>query len=117
MSGYIQMTKPYLWTALQGVRRPGLPKHLRVRYVMALHEAGRALVATLLRRRRLAEGLPPRLERVERVSVVARGRCVGGCGAVLCCAALRCAAKVVVGLAWLLYALRWKMRCLHVCRG
>ena len=62
-----------LW---QGVRRPGLPPYLRVRYSMALHEAGRALVATILRRRQLQAGLPPRLERVERVSIVARGRCV-----------------------------------------
>ncbi|KAK9792719.1 hypothetical protein WJX73_003140 [Symbiochloris irregularis] len=58
---------------LQGVRRPALPSYLRVRYCMALHESGRALAATLLRRQRLAEGLPPHLERVERVSIVARG--------------------------------------------
>ena len=56
------------------MRRPGLPQYLRVRYCMALHEAGRALVATVLRRRRLAAGLAPRLERVERVSIIARGR-------------------------------------------
>ena len=41
---------------------------------MALHEAGRAMVATLLRQQRLVQGLPPHLERVERVSIVARGR-------------------------------------------
>lgn len=60
---------------MQGVRRPGLPPHLRMRYCMALHEAGRALTATLLRRQRLSQGLEPHLEKVERVSIVARGRC------------------------------------------
>lgn len=59
---------------MQGVRRPALPDYLQAKQAMALHEAGRALVATVLRKAQLDQGLPPRLERVERVTVVARGR-------------------------------------------
>jgi hypothetical protein len=41
----------------------------------AIHEFGKALMATLLRQSRATQGLRPRLERVERVSMVPRGRC------------------------------------------
>lgn len=72
----LQLEKSDKFLSMQGVRRPSLPHYLRVRYCMALHESGRTLVATLLRRMRLAEDLTPHLEKVERVSIVARGRCV-----------------------------------------
>ena len=42
----------------------------------AIHEVGKALVATVLRLNRERQGLKPRLERVERVSMVPRGRCI-----------------------------------------
>ena len=41
----------------------------------AIHEMGKALVATVVRQARESQGLKPRLERVERVSMVPRGRC------------------------------------------
>ncbi|KAL0050459.1 hypothetical protein WJX82_011563 [Trebouxia sp. C0006] len=53
---------------LQGVRRPALPDYLEVRKCFAVHECGKALVATVLRDQ------TGRLEQVERVSVVPRGR-------------------------------------------
>lgn len=53
---------------LQGIRRPALPQRFPVRRAMALHEAGTAIIATLLHR---ASG---RIEPVERVSLVPRGR-------------------------------------------
>jgi ATP-dependent Zn protease len=53
----------------QGIRRPGLPRGYAVRHAMAVHECGTAVLATLLHR---AAG---RVERVERVSLVPRGRC------------------------------------------
>lgn len=59
----------------QGVRRPALPDRLRQKYRFAVHEVGRALVSTVLRSRELAAGRKPRLERVERVSMVPRGQC------------------------------------------
>ncbi len=55
---------------VQGVRRPPLPARLRVKRALAVHEAGKGLVATLLRQR---TGF---LERIERVSMVPRGQCV-----------------------------------------
>ncbi|KAL3161042.1 hypothetical protein ABBQ38_009425 [Trebouxia sp. C0009 RCD-2024] len=53
---------------LQGVRRPALPDYLEVRKYFAVHECGKALVATKLRQQ------TGRLEQVERVSIVPRGR-------------------------------------------
>lgn len=53
---------------LQGVRRPPLPDYLEVKKCFAVHECGKALVATILREQ------TGRLEQVERVSVVPRGR-------------------------------------------
>jgi len=50
------------------VRRPPLPDRLAVKRAMAVHEAGKALMACVLRQR------TGRLERVERVSMVPRGR-------------------------------------------
>lgn len=55
---------------LQGVRRPALPDYLEVRKYFAVHECGKALVATKLRQQ------TGRLEQVERVSIVPRGRSV-----------------------------------------
>lgn len=55
---------------LQGVRRPPLPDYLQVRKYFAVHECGKALVATKLRQQ------TGRLEQVERVSIVPRGRSV-----------------------------------------
>ena len=52
-----------------------MPATFRVSKQFAIHEMGKALVATVLRQTREAEGLKPRLERVERVSIVPRGRC------------------------------------------
>ena len=53
---------------LQGIRRPALPDRFPVRRAMAVHEAGTAIVATLLHR------TSGRIEAVERVSLVPRGR-------------------------------------------
>lgn len=53
---------------LQGIRRPPLPDRFAVKRAMALHEAGTSIVATCLHR---SSG---RIERVERVSMVPRGR-------------------------------------------
>ncbi len=65
----------WLWLALttvtaclQGVRRPALPDYLDVKKCFAVHECGKALVATTLRDQ------TGRLEQVERVSIVPRGR-------------------------------------------
>ena len=66
------------WTVAlraQGVRRPGLPDRMRQKYRFAVHEVGRALVASVLRAKEVEAGRRPRLERVERVSMVPRGRC------------------------------------------
>ncbi len=69
---------------MQGVRRPALPDYLEVRKCFAVHECGKALVATVLRDQ------TGRLEQVERVSVVPRGRsasapCCHAClGCLLC---------------------------------
>lgn len=52
-----------------------MPATFRVSQQFAIHEMGKALVATVLRQAREAQGLKPRLERVERVSIVPRGRC------------------------------------------
>ena len=54
----------------QGVRRPPLPDRLPIKRVFAVHEVGKGLVATVLRQR------TGRLEKVERVSIVPRGRWV-----------------------------------------
>jgi hypothetical protein len=59
---------------VQGLKRPGLQKEYRVTTQFAIHEFGKALVATVLRKAREAQGLRPRLERIERVSMVPRGR-------------------------------------------
>ena len=59
----------------QGVRRPALPDRMRQKYRFAVHEVGKALVATVLRAAEVDAGRRPRLERVERVSMVPRGRC------------------------------------------
>lgn len=63
--------RPDMWSVnecVQGVRRPPLPDRLVVKRALAAHEAGKGLVATLLRQR---TGF---LERIERVSMVPRGR-------------------------------------------
>ena len=51
-----------------------MPKTFSISRSFAIHEAGKALVATVLRLDRERQGLKPRLERVERVSMVPRGR-------------------------------------------
>ncbi|CAD7703964.1 unnamed protein product [Ostreobium quekettii] len=53
---------------LQGVRRPAQPDQLEIGKAMAVHEVGRAIVAIVIRN---ATG---RLEAVERVSMIARGK-------------------------------------------
>lgn len=53
---------------LYGVRRDSLPKDSWPAQVFAVHEAGKALVATVLQR------MTGRLEAVERVSIIPRGR-------------------------------------------
>lgn len=60
---------------VQGLRRPGMPKSFQMSQAFAIHEVGKALVATVMRLDRERLGLKPRLERVERVSMVPRGRC------------------------------------------
>ena len=73
------MPTAVLW--VQGVPHPGLPRHLKVRRTLAVHEAGCGIVATVLRQR------TGRLEAVDRVSLKARSRWVGWhvCGPCLCC--------------------------------
>ena len=66
---------------LQGVRRPPLPDYLEVRKYFAVHECGKALVATKLREQ------TGRLEQVERVSIVPRGRSVASPSCILWCMA------------------------------
>ena len=61
-------TLPTSPAARQGIRRMPLPDRLPVKRAMAVHESGKALVASLLRQR------TGRLEKVERVSMVPRGR-------------------------------------------
>ena len=56
---------PYL---MQGVRRPPLPDYMPIKKALGVHEVGKALVATVLRQQ------TGRLEEVERVSIVPRGR-------------------------------------------
>ena len=51
-----------------------MPKTFSISRSFAIHEAGKALVATVLRLTRERQGLKPRLERVERISMVPRGR-------------------------------------------
>ena len=53
---------------LQGIRRPSLPDRFAIKKSMAVHEAGTAIVATLLHEE------SKRIEPVERVSIVPRGR-------------------------------------------
>lgn len=53
---------------LQGIRRPSLPDRFPIRRAMALHESGTAIIASMLHQ---ASG---RIEPVERVSLVPRGR-------------------------------------------
>ncbi|KAI3430488.1 hypothetical protein D9Q98_005083 [Chlorella vulgaris] len=52
---------------VQGIRRPSLPDQFAVKRIMATHEVGNALMATLLHRQH------KRIEAVERVSLVPRG--------------------------------------------
>ena len=52
-----------------------MPKTFQMSQSFAVHEVGKALVATVMRLDRERQGLKPRLERVERVSMVPRGRC------------------------------------------
>ena len=59
---------------VQGIVRSGLREGLPSRRCMAIHEAGRALTATLLRQQALQAGAMPKLEAVERVSIIPRGR-------------------------------------------
>ena len=58
---------------VQGVRRPSLPDYLEVKRCFAVHECGKALVAIKLREK------TGRLEQVERVSIVPRGRSAAPC--------------------------------------
>ena len=51
-----------------------MPKTFQMSQSFAVHEVGKALVATVMRQDRERQGLKPRLERVERVSMVPRGR-------------------------------------------
>lgn len=67
------MARNFFW--VQGLRRPPMPPTYRVMQQFAIHEIGKAVVATVLRQAREQQGLKPRLERVERVSIVPRGRC------------------------------------------
>jgi len=53
---------------LQGIRRPSLPDRFAIKKSMAIHEAGTAIVASLLHEE------AQRIEAVERVSIVPRGR-------------------------------------------
>ena len=53
---------------VQGVRRPPLPDYLDIKKAFAVHECGKALVAMALRQQ------TGRMEQVERVSIVPRGR-------------------------------------------
>lgn len=53
-----------------------MPKTFQMSRSFAIHEVGKALVATVMRLDRERQGLKRRLERVERVSMVPRGRCV-----------------------------------------
>jgi cell division protease FtsH len=53
---------------LQGIRRPSLPDRFAIKKSMAIHEAGTAIVAMLLHKE------AQRIEAVERVSIVPRGR-------------------------------------------
>lgn len=55
-------------SCVQGVRRPALPDYLHVKKAFAVHECGKAMVATALRQQ------TGRMEQVERVSIVPRGR-------------------------------------------
>lgn len=54
---------------LQGVRRPALPDYMHVKRAFAVHECGKAIIATALRQQ------TGRMEHVERVSIIPRGRC------------------------------------------
>jgi len=53
---------------LQGIRRPSLPDRFPIKRSMAAHEAGTAIIATLLYRK------SGKIEPVERISIVPRGR-------------------------------------------
>lgn len=53
---------------LQGIRRPSLPDRFKIKRSMAIHEAGTAIIATML------HDASQRIEPVERVSIVPRGR-------------------------------------------
>lgn len=53
---------------LQGIRRPALPDRFPIKRSMAVHEAGTAIIASLLHQK------AQRIEAVERVSIVPRGR-------------------------------------------
>eukprot|EP00884_Botryococcus_braunii_P017855 jgi/Botrbrau1/4753/Bobra.0137s0025.1 len=59
---------------IQGVRRPSLRDTLRTKWRFAVHEGGKAVAATLLRQVIESAGRTSHLERVERVSIVPRGR-------------------------------------------
>lgn len=58
---------------VQGISQPGLPERMQVRRWLTVYEAGRALVATVLRRRCLQAGQRPHVEAVERVTILPRG--------------------------------------------
>ena len=59
--------------ALQGISQPGLPERMKVRRWLTAYEAGRALVATVLRRRCIEQGKRPHVEAVQRVTILPRG--------------------------------------------
>ena len=74
MLGCLSVTLCWSNLGAQGIRRPGLPARLRMRYCLAVHEVGRGLLATVLRQRCLDAGREPHLEAVERVTIVPRGQ-------------------------------------------
>ena len=57
-----------IWAGLQGVKRPALPDRLPIKRAFAVHEVGRAMVASVLREQH------GRLEPIERVTMIPRGR-------------------------------------------
>lgn len=58
---------------MQGISQPGLPERMQIRQWLTVHEAGRALVATVLRQRCLKAGRRPHVEAVQRVTILPRG--------------------------------------------
>lgn len=64
----------YWCMGVQGIKRPGLPKRMKMLRRLTAYEVGKGLTATILRKQRLDAGQVPHLEGVERVTIVPRGR-------------------------------------------